>query len=264
MRIVDGRPVMLQAHRGNSAECPENTMVAFLNAACLGYDVIELNPKFTRDNHCVILHDRTIGRTARGAGGRAADSRIADLTLDEARAYEYGSWFNEEFTGERLPLLEEALNFARERNVALKLDNVIESFAPEQTEMLFDLIEKTGMQALAGFTCTRPDYIAAVSARFPESVVHYDGPAEEDRLRAAAAALRNNPLVVWLRYPNRQSAWCNTPPVSDERLALARSLGARVGLWIIDDEDEFSDACARFQPDIVETSGFIKPDKALF
>lgn len=260
MRNINGHSVMLQVHRGDSAQCPENTMAAFRSAVAHRFDLIELDPKFTRDNQCVILHDRTIARTGRDAEGRSADMPIAEMTLAEARAYEYGGWFGAQFAGEPLPLLEEALRFAHENHIAVKIDNVIESFTSEQTAILMDVVEKSGAADVTGFTCTRPDYAAVVTARFPKATIHYDGAPDEESLRAMAGVLKENPLVVWLRYPNRQTGWCKTPPASEESAAFVRRMGAKVGLWIIDDESEAADACARFAPDIIETAGFIRPD----
>ena len=99
MRNINGHSVMLQAHRGDSAQRPENTMAAFRSAVAHRFDLIELDPKFTRDNQCVILHDRTIARTGRDRDGRCADTPIAEMTLAEARAYEYGGWFGAQFAG---------------------------------------------------------------------------------------------------------------------------------------------------------------------
>lgn len=259
MRTVNGLGIKLQAHRGVSTDCPENTMTAFRAAVEQGYDVIELDPKFTKDDICVVLHDRTLTRTAR-KNGAASDAAIADLTLAEAREYEYGSWQDAAFSGEKLPLLEEALIFAKEHGIPLKIDNVIESFTPAQTEILFSLIEKTGTQLIAGFTCTRTDYLEQVVARFPDSMIHYDGPVDEERLAAVRGILKNNPLTVWLPYPNRLTSWCKMPAVSVERAEMVRACGAQLGVWIIEDESDLIDACARFSPDIVETTGLIKPD----
>lgn len=260
MRNINGYSVMLQAHRGDSVRCPENTMAAFRSAVAHCFDLIELDPKFTRDNQCVVLHDRSIARTGRDAEGRSVDAPIAALTLEEARAYEFGSWFGAQFAGEPLPLLEDVLRFAHEERIAVKLDNVIESFTSGQTAILLDVVERSGAADVIGFTCTRPDYAAAVTARFPEATIHYDGAPDEDSLRAITGVLKENPLVVWLRYPGSQTAWCKTPPASEERAALVRRMGAKVGLWIIDDENQAADACARFAPDIIETAGFIRPD----
>ena len=127
MRTVNGHRVLLQAHRGVSTEYPENTLAAFRAACGQGYDLIELDPKFTRDGACVVLHDRTVNRTGRTAsGGELTEPRaIAEMTLGEARSLEYGSWKGARFAGEPLPLLGEVFSLARERHMPLKLDNVI-------------------------------------------------------------------------------------------------------------------------------------------
>ena len=45
--------IRLQAHKGDSANAPENTMAAFRLACDEGYGFIELDPKFTADGVCV-------------------------------------------------------------------------------------------------------------------------------------------------------------------------------------------------------------------
>ena len=49
--------IRLQAHKGYSAAAPENTMTAFKAACDAGYAFIELDPKFTSDGVCVLIHD---------------------------------------------------------------------------------------------------------------------------------------------------------------------------------------------------------------
>ena len=58
-----------QAHRGVLTEFPENTMPAVGAAATQGYDYIELDPNFTKDAKCVIMHDKSINRTCRDKNG---------------------------------------------------------------------------------------------------------------------------------------------------------------------------------------------------
>ena len=263
MRTVDGHKVAMQAHRGVSTDCPENTMVAFRAAVEQGYDYIELDPKFTKDNVCVVLHDRTLDRTARTSAGEKAPegTKICDITFAEACAYEYGSWFAAEFAGEKIPTLEEALVYARENNIPVKIDNVIESFTDEQTDILFSIIEKTNMQHLAGFTCTKVEYLKKVTARFPSITIHYDGFVDEDKLNAVCDALIENPLIVWLPYPTYLNSWCKAPVVSPERIDMVRAKGAKVGLWILEEEEHLADCCKRYKPDIIETTGSLKPDR---
>lgn len=62
-----GRPLVI-AHRGASADHPENTMAAFAAAAEAGADLVELDARITADGEVVALHDADLGRTTDAAG----------------------------------------------------------------------------------------------------------------------------------------------------------------------------------------------------
>ena len=127
--------VKLQAHRGVSSDRPENTMVAYREAIIQGYDLVELDPKFTADNKCVLLHDKTLNRTARDKNGLPPAQEklsISSVTYAQACEYEYGSWFDKKYTGEHMPTLKEALEFSKETGMPLKFDNVMQGFTDEQ------------------------------------------------------------------------------------------------------------------------------------
>ncbi len=97
------------AHRGSSAQAPENTLAAFNLAAEQEADAIELDVDLTRDGHVVVMHDATIDRTTDGHG------RVNDLTLEEIRRVNAGAWKSDEFKGERVPLLAEVLEAVGQR-----------------------------------------------------------------------------------------------------------------------------------------------------
>jgi glycerophosphoryl diester phosphodiesterase len=88
-----GTDVGIVAHRGASGYAPENTSAVFDLAIDLSATAIEIDVRMTRDGHLIVWHDETIGRTARTATA-ASNFRVRDLTLDELRGYEVGSWFN--------------------------------------------------------------------------------------------------------------------------------------------------------------------------
>ena len=56
----------LQAHRGVSTDAPENTMAAFRLAVEQGYDIIEFDPKCTKDSsvNMIEAHRGLIGNKA--------------------------------------------------------------------------------------------------------------------------------------------------------------------------------------------------------
>jgi glycerophosphoryl diester phosphodiesterase len=103
-------PVVLAAHRGGIVEgIPENTLAAFRAAVRHGVRVIEIDLRATRDGGIVILHDATLDRTTNGRGP------ASEWSLAEVRKLDAGE-------GERVPIFEEVLAFARENRVQLLLD----------------------------------------------------------------------------------------------------------------------------------------------
>lgn len=83
-------PIIL-AHRGGSIISPENTMVAFKNAAELGVHGFEIDIRLTKDEEIIVFHDEYVDRTTDGSG------RVADMTLDELKLLDFGYQFlNEE------------------------------------------------------------------------------------------------------------------------------------------------------------------------
>lgn len=91
------------AHRGASSLAPENTLAAFRKAVDLGADGLELDVHLSRDGRLVVIHDEQLNRTTNGRG------LVKDHTLAELRELDAGSWFSQEFAGERIPTLEEVL-----------------------------------------------------------------------------------------------------------------------------------------------------------
>lgn len=101
---MDGKRVLLGAHRGDRRHYPENTMAAFRAAVKIGCDAIETDVRMTKDGHLVLIHDRDVDRTTNGHG------KVDDMTLDELRELDAGSWKSPVFTGEKIPTVEEFLD----------------------------------------------------------------------------------------------------------------------------------------------------------
>ncbi len=99
---ADARPLVI-AHRGASADAPENTLAAFRLARRLGAGMVELDVHQTKDRRLVVIHDPALTRTT---GVRAT---VASRTLAELADLDAGSWFAPRFARERVPTLEAAL-----------------------------------------------------------------------------------------------------------------------------------------------------------
>lgn len=104
------------AHRGASAQAPENTMAAFEKAIELGADVIELDLHVSCDGDLVVIHDETLDRTTDGQGP------VHVRSLQELKRLDAGRWFGEGFAGQRIPTLVEVLDrFAGKVPLALEV-----------------------------------------------------------------------------------------------------------------------------------------------
>ena len=104
------------AHRGASGHAPENTLAAFKRAVALGATFIETDLQLSRDSHFVAMHDATVNRTTNGQG------KVHDLTLTQLRRLDAGSWFGSEFSGERIPTLEDILEFSKKNDIVFYLE----------------------------------------------------------------------------------------------------------------------------------------------
>ena len=122
-------------HRGYN-DAPENTLAAFRLSKEMGFDMVECDVRFTKDGKPVLLHDATVNRTSNGKG------KIAELTFDEVRKMDFGSWKGEQYVGEQIPSFEEFISLC----VELELYPYVEiknGTTLQQTQLLVDVVNKT-------------------------------------------------------------------------------------------------------------------------
>jgi glycerophosphoryl diester phosphodiesterase len=109
---------LIFAHRGASADAPENTLAAFQRALDDGAPAIEFDVKLSADGHVVLIHDQTVDRTTDGHG------RVSRLTLAQLKDLDAGSWFDRAFRGEQIPTLDEVFaNFGYRVFMNVELTN---------------------------------------------------------------------------------------------------------------------------------------------
>ncbi|MNE01877.1 Glycerophosphoryl diester phosphodiesterase [compost metagenome] len=128
------------AHRGAAGHCPENTMVSFMRALELGATGIETDVQMTKDGHLVLIHDETLQRTA------GSPAWVKDLTLAEIKELDAGSWYHEDFRGERIPILQELLDLVRDKEtvINLELKNGIVLY-PELERKVIEVVRQYGL-----------------------------------------------------------------------------------------------------------------------
>jgi len=204
--------VRIYAHRGASAELPENTMAAFRRAMELGVDALELDIHATRDGVLVVCHDPDGRRMSRVA------KRLADVTWDEARRWPVGDG------GEHMPTFEEVIRAfpSVPLNVDLKRD------IADATVALVRRLDAEERTCLASFEASTLRRVRALGYRGPTGLAR----AEVAAALAFPAVLRRGPwrcrarraqLPLYLARP-----WI---------IARMKALGLDVDFWTIDDPD---------------------------
>lgn len=88
--------------------------------ACLELRLgFEFDVERTKDGQLLCIHDGTVDRTTNGTG------KVADLTLEDIRGLDAGSWFDSKFAREKVPTVDEVLKLVAEyqqHNVLIAVD----------------------------------------------------------------------------------------------------------------------------------------------
>ena len=100
---------MIIAHRGASADAPENTLAAMELAITDGADWVEIDVQETREGEVVVIHDRDLKKI----GGSAL--KVFDTPLAELQSVDIGSWKDPSFRDERVPSLQQLLALCKDR-----------------------------------------------------------------------------------------------------------------------------------------------------
>ncbi|MGM0436270.1 MAG: glycerophosphodiester phosphodiesterase family protein [Bacillota bacterium] len=130
------------AHRGASEDAPENTLSAVELALEQEADAIEIDVRMTDDGTVILMHDATLGRTTNDSQNRY----VRDVTYDEIRQLDAGSWFSSEYEGEPVPTLEEVLEVVgRRSNLFIEMKDK----SGAMNERVVELIEEYNVENTA-------------------------------------------------------------------------------------------------------------------
>lgn len=247
------------AHRGASAYAPENTIAAFALAHQMGADWFELDCTLTRDDEIIVIHDDTVDRTTNGTGS------VFELTLADLKKLDAGTWKNPKYAGERLPTLDESLNFARDRigvyieikdsdndtdlrRTLLKLSENADTTSPEWRKTMMERIESSGTR---NFALTRKVIDTIRQLQLEKDVVIQSfspiacaialAEAPDIRTEFLGEDTREAPenwefAVRWVNIlnppgfnPNKRAMMLHRSNIGD-----IRDLGKTIGVWTVD------------------------------
>ncbi len=150
------KPIII-AHRGANLLAPENTLEAFSLAYEMGVDWVECDVVLTADGIPVILHDRSLWRTARKR------VRIDTLNYDVLKDYNVGRYFSKNYKHTLIPRLQELLELAvkYDRGVNIEIKPAMPEYAIATA--------KQSWQVIAPYI----DRIPILVSSFEEAALHW-------------------------------------------------------------------------------------------
>ncbi|KJR42771.1 glycerophosphoryl diester phosphodiesterase [Candidatus Magnetoovum chiemensis] len=130
------------AHRGARSIAPENTIIAAETARLIGADLWETDVSITKDGQLILFHDDDLLRTTdvKEKFPNCKSFNVNDFTLAEIQALDLGAVFIEKdpfgeieagniakesvisFRCEKIPTLEQALQYTKDKNWAVNLE----------------------------------------------------------------------------------------------------------------------------------------------
>jgi glycerophosphoryl diester phosphodiesterase len=221
---VRGPGPFLVAHRGCSAEAPENTLAAFELAISGGVPIVECDVHRTRDGVAVVLHDATLDRTTHASG------HVSDRDWDRLAGVDagYPDRFGDRFAGTRLPRLDQLLDLARGRaQVMVEIKRAAVGPAHGGIEEgVLAALRKAGMLAQAIVISMSPRALRRLRAMAPELELGLVFP------RRARVRLVERTLGVGATWLIAATPYLLGHP---RIVAQARAQGLRLGAYVVND-----------------------------
>jgi glycerophosphoryl diester phosphodiesterase len=155
------REIAITAHRGSSLKAPENTLSAIRQAVEDGADYAEIDVQTTSDGVVVLLHDADLMRVA------SVNRKIHEMSYDEIKVIDIGSWFGPEFAGERTATLKEAIELANYRiklNIELKYNRT----DPDLAKKVGEIVQNKEFAASSVVSSLNYQELQKIKSLYPE------------------------------------------------------------------------------------------------
>lgn len=203
------------AHRGASQYAPENTISAFDMALQLKANGIELDLQKTKDGKIVIFHDNQIDNKSNKTG------KIGDYTYQELLNFDFGSWFDLKYKGEKIVLFED---FAK-KYLSKELTFAI--------ELKQEGIEKETLSIIKKYATHDNIYITSFSYKALENMRKLDSNIKLSWL--IEEKINKNNIDKLLKINGTQIC-PRADNVTKDDIELANKNGLRVRLWGVSNE----------------------------
>ncbi|MCM3761082.1 glycerophosphodiester phosphodiesterase [Alkalihalobacillus oceani] len=209
------------AHRGWSGQAPENTLAAFRLA--LDEPLItevELDVHLSKDGIPVVIHDHTLERTTNGNGA------VRDYTFSELQQLTAGSWFDQEFSAERIPSLEEVFQLFKDRPTRL----VIEL---KQTAGYYSGLEEAVVKLIQSYQMERQVTVISFDHISVKLVKDADPAIETGLVYLGRPTL----LLEQARYTKAGFISMHYAFITESMVGELLQAGIKIGVWTVDEEE---------------------------
>jgi glycerophosphoryl diester phosphodiesterase len=208
------------AHRGASYEAPENTLAAFLLAAELGADGVELDVHLSQDGEIVVIHNFELENTTDGHG------LVRNKTLSALKQLDAGGWFDPSFAGLHIPTLQEVIDAVGNHlllNIELKTKSMRDDGLAEAVSRTIEDNHLLDRVIVSSFNPLALHWIRQLNPWIPVGLLYTP----------------EQPLLLrrpWLRYLIRcEALHPHYSTVDGAYIHWARQQGYRVHAWTADD-----------------------------
>ena len=160
------RTVDITGHRGSKVRSPENTVSGLRQAIDEGADFAEIDVQTTADGVVVLFHDADFMRVA------SVNRRLRDMNYRELKDIDVGSWFAPEFSSERIPTLQEAIDLARGR-IKLNIELKFTWPDPALSQKVVNIIRRNGFSDDCVVSSLNFQALTEIKQVFPELITGF-------------------------------------------------------------------------------------------
>jgi glycerophosphoryl diester phosphodiesterase len=225
LALASAHGVEIIGHRGASHDAPENTVASFKLGWEQHADADELDIYLTKDGKVVVMHDASTKRTT------GVDKKITESTLEELRELDAGGLKGDQWKGEKIPTLAEALATIPEGKrmfieikcgpeVLPELENVMKASGRKQEQLV-----------LIGFSHAT---MQAARLRFPQAPIYWIVSPKADKETGQFPPIEG--LISKAKDAGLSGLDLDAKyPLDTAAVAKVKEAGLRLYTWTVDD-----------------------------
>ena len=217
---------------GLSDNVPKSTLSAFKEAIRRGFHIVHAELQFTKDKVPVIMHTKFLEKCSDG------DGKIEDTNFKDLKKLDFGSIFSKKFAGEKILTFEDLLILCKENNVIIDLDFRLLDHdkyfekTDEYAKIIVNTVEKNEMIDSVIFNNDQSKNLIYKLLKVKNELAISLLNVNKDDLTKIKEAYPG-PKRIIISYSDLEK----NDSIDEEKIKYAISLGYKVKVSIVDDEE---------------------------